>query len=240
MGFYELAGECRENVLKASTESNDEEKELWRARLRECGIRVANILIEMGDLETAGQHLATLSSLPSIVETPQAQDILHLEALVWLRVGDLESACRCLEAASPSSIEENDDLASGTLQALFSLASGDLSSGINRLEALHASHPSNAMITQNLAVCLLYTGHLAQARDLLEGLTDASVPFHSLLFNLSTIYELCTERSREKKTALAEKIAFRGSRVGEREARGEDKEDGIFGWEIGNASFKLT
>lgn len=237
MGFYELAGECRENILKASTDSNDDEKELWRARLRECGIRVANILIEMGDLESAGQHLATLSSLPSIVDTAHAREILFMETLVWLRVGDLDAAHRCLDAASPPETGANDELASGTLQALLSLASGDLSSAITRLEALHASHSSNAMITQNLAVCLLYTGHMAQARSLLEGLTDVSVPFHSLLFNLSTIYELCTERSRDKKTVLAGKIPSKGVRVGE---VGESEDKGVFGREIGNASFKLT
>lgn len=31
--------------------------------------------------------------------------------------------------------------------------------------------------------------------------------FHALTFNLSTIYELCTERSRALKIGLAEKVA---------------------------------
>ena len=34
--------------------------------------------------------------------------------------------------------------------------------------------------------------------------------FHALTFNLSTIYELCTERSRALKISLAEKVASMG------------------------------
>jgi hypothetical protein len=40
--------------------------------------------------------------------------------------------------------------------------------------------------------------------------------FHALTFNLSTIYELCTERSRALKIGLAEKVASmqgRGEKV---------------------------
>ena len=81
-------------------------------------------------------------------------------------------------------------------------------------------------ITQNLAVCLLYTGHIQDARTLLADLIDQSPPFHSLVFNLSTVFELCTEKNKERKLGLAEKLAAR------REGRG-------VGWELSTADFKL-
>ena len=46
-----------------------------------------------------------------------------------------------------------------------------------------------------------------QARAILEGLISENESFHALTFNLSTIYELCTERSRAMKVTLAEKVA---------------------------------
>lgn len=55
--------------------------------------------------------------------------------------------------------------------------------------------------------------------------------FHALTFNLSTIYELCTERSRTLKAVLAEKVAGMVD-IGENEGV-------VRGWEKVNADFKL-
>jgi len=67
-----------------------------------------------------------------------------------------------------------------------------------------------------------------QAREILETLIDEGNNFHALTFNLSTIYELCTERSRALKIGLAEKVA------GIQEESGEKN-----GWEKVNGDFKL-
>lgn len=48
---------------------------------------------------------------------------------------------------------------------------------------------------------------------------------HTLLFNLSTTYELCTERNRNLKLRLVEKVA--------------DQDETVKGWEKSNADFKL-
>lgn len=56
-------------------------------------------------------------------------------------------------------------------------------------------------------------------------MVDAGRSSHTLLFNLSTMYELCTDRSRGLKARLAEKVALKG--------------DKTTGWEKTNADFKL-
>ncbi|CBY00102.1 hypothetical protein LEMA_P076910.1 [Plenodomus lingam JN3] len=220
MGYYELARECRENIIKATTE---EDKKLWRARLRDCGIRVANVLVEMGDLEGAGRHLSTLASSQETANTTEAREILLMETLVWLRVGDIQAARRCLSQATSQS---PDELIDGTLQALVQLAESNYEAAASSFRQLHEKIPEDAMVAQNLAVCLLYTGHIQEARDLLSTLVAESPPFHSLVLNLSTVYELCTERSREKKVALAESLARRN-------------DGGGVGWEVSNSEFKL-
>jgi len=59
----------------------------------------------------------------------------------------------------------------------------------------------------------------------LEGLVEGGFSSHTLLFNLSTMYELCTERNRAMKVRLAERVA--GLKPTPR------------GWEKSNADFKL-
>jgi tetratricopeptide (TPR) repeat protein len=216
MGYYELARECRETIVKTSTSSA--EKTLWRDRLRDCGVRVANVLVEMGDLDGAGRHLATLTEDS---DTETGKQIALMETLVWLRVGDIASARRCLARASPTSA-----IVDGTLTALIQLADSDFEAATTSFRALHEEHPADAMIAQNLAVCLVYTGRIADAKDILSHLVDEHPPFHSMVFNLSTVYELCTERNRDKKVALASKLAAR-------------KEGGGVGWELSATDFKL-
>jgi tetratricopeptide (TPR) repeat protein len=220
MGYYELARECRESILRAG---EDSEKVLWRRRLRDCGIRVANTLVEMGDLDGAGRHLGTLSTGEGESDAAETRDVLVMEAMVWLRVGDLASARRCLAQASDVG---SDALLDGALAALVQLADSDYKAAASSFRALHDQFPDDAMVAQNLAVCLLYTGHIPDAKDLLSNLVDQSPPFHSLVFNLSTVFELCTERNRDKKGEIAEKLARR-------------KDGGGVGWERSTLEFKL-
>jgi len=214
MGYYELARECRENILKADAE---DDKQLWQHRLHDCGIRVANVLVEMGDLEGAGRHLSTLSGGPT------SRSVRIMETLVWLRVGDVQAARRALSSATELA---SDELVDASLEALIQLADSEYAAAASSFQTLHEKFPEDAMVAQNLAVSLLYTGRIAEAKQLLADLTDESPPFHSLVFNLSTIFELCSERNRDRKVALAGKLA-------------ERKGDGRVGWELANADFKL-
>lgn len=237
MGYYELAREAREAVAKADSE---DEKRVWRARLRECGVRVANVLVEMGELEGAGRHLETLTAAgEGVSDVDGVKEVLVMEALVWLRVGDVRAAQRCIAALSAGSKraegedenedegkgEDKKDKAEATLNALVKIADGDYQAAVQAWTELHFVYRDDAMITQNLAVCLLYMGKISEARKLLIDLTAVSPPFHALMFNLCTLYELCTEKSRERKVALAERIAA--------------KEPSEVGWEMAAVDFKL-
>ena len=97
-----------------------------------------------------------------------------------------------------------------------------------QLSTLHRLHPSSELLTQNLAVCLLYTGEIERANQLLESLVDEGQNFPALLFNLATVYELRSERARERKVKLAERVA------------GHGHEEGAMGCERNGADFKLS
>jgi hypothetical protein len=59
----------------------------------------------------------------------------------------------------------------------------------------------------------------------LEDAVDSGSSSHTLLFNLSTIYELCSEKNRNLKMRLADKVAA--------------LEPTSAGWEKLNSDFKL-
>lgn len=222
MGYYDLAREARllSARLKSRADSdpsnNDEEKKMWEARLGELGILVASALIEMGDLSGAAHHLSTLRSLPG------QPNIAVMKALLYILIGDIQAAESCVPQIS------SDPPAPSTISALISMSSGDFPLAIAQWKALLETDPKNALYAQNLAVTLIYTNQMAEARSLLEGLVDQGNSFHALTMNLSIVYELCTERSKGMKIALAEKVA-----------RLEKAEQGYEGWEKVNADFRL-
>ncbi|KAK7519636.1 uncharacterized protein IWZ02DRAFT_298823 [Phyllosticta citriasiana] len=239
MGYYELAREARLEAIRAQ---NPEAKQMWKNRLLELGIRVANALIEMGECEGAARHLTTLGPAESsktadeaepTPRTPEKSRLKTMEALTWLRVGDVDAAKRSVAASSlpspptPSTADAAPPV--DPLNALIAMAEGDYTSALTVWEALAAQNPTDHMIAQNRAVCLLYVGRITDARDALERVIDEAqdscVAFHALTFNLSTIYELCTERARDRKFELVEKVAA--------------MEPSAMGWERQAADFKL-
>ena len=92
-------------------------------------------------------------------------------------------------------------------------------------------NPSSLPSSINLGLLI----HTPQARNLLSQLVNEGNSFHALTFNLSTIYELCTERSRALKIGLAEKVAELQQ---ERDRASGDGNGGV-GWEKVNGDFKL-
>ncbi|KAI9794977.1 MAG: hypothetical protein M1835_006201 [Candelina submexicana] len=218
MGYYDLAKDARTEAFKVE----GEQRKVWEERLLDLGLRVGNALVEMGDLDSAAGHL---ESLRAGVTKEEDEKMKARLALLYLRIGDVAAARRCF-------VEEEENfevksVSSGVLEALCSMAEGKYEQAVTQWQNLREG-PLNAndkMVTQNLAVCLLYTGRMSEARTLFESLVDHGNSFYGLTFNLSTIYELCTEKSRALKLELAKKIA--------------EQPENEAGWEKQNADFKL-
>lgn len=231
-GLYELGLEARRELMRPDI--NNTEKQIWKERLTDLGIRSVNALVEMGDLDAAKR------SLDSLKGNSADNDSVRLrKVLIYLRIGDV--------GAAKAILQESKHLEEGVLQPLIRMAEGDYDDAVAGWRALLERNPnksSEPMIAQNLAVCLLYTGQLnevfpdadiglfsslfipplasskmlispfTQSRALLESLISANHSFQSLTFNLSTIYELCSDKSRNLKTRLAEEVA-KQSHLGE-------------------------
>ncbi|PQE11319.1 tetratricopeptide-like helical protein [Rutstroemia sp. NJR-2017a BVV2] len=235
IGYYDLARDARDTLTKlkkrksmGDEEDVDAEIALWESRLADLGIRVASALVEMEDLVGAGLHLKSLE-----VGGAGEEDLRAKKALLWLCLGDVESARQCLKRNGEAGSSEMDK----TIQALSLVAEGNYEEAVGVWEELIANEESTAgkgekaMWRQNLGVSLLYLGRGEEAKHILEGLISENNSFHALTFNLSTIYELCTERSRGLKSALAEKVAGM--------VDGAANEGVVRAWEKVNGDFKL-
>ena len=149
MGYYELAREARVEAAKSA----GEERQLWKGRLKDLGIRVGNALVEMGDLEGAARHLGSLRLEGTAADGDEM--LRERMALLYLRIGDVAAAKSLMGDGGPERTME-------ALQPLVSLAEGRYEDAVDGWKALREapSTRSPEMVTQNLAVCLLYTGRL--------------------------------------------------------------------------------
>ncbi|KAI0125455.1 hypothetical protein BJ170DRAFT_724898 [Xylariales sp. AK1849] len=216
MSYYDLAREARFQVAKAGKAHEYSAKEMWKCRLAELGIKVAGALVEMDDLAGAADHLASLNDRGGDARIAMAR------ALLWLHLGDVDTARWCVGG-------KTNPVGETIVLALADMADGNYENALEKWTILQKKMDDTAaedeMIGVNMAVCLLYLGKMEEGRVVLEGLVDTGQTSHTLLFNLSTMYELCTDRSKHLKVSLAERVA--------------DMEATSQGWEKTNADFKL-
>ena len=248
VGYYELAREAREVIgmirrskqkghaskgdegeeEKSSEEEEEEEEEeeaIWHRRLKELGVMVGNALIEMGDLAAAKRHLETLA-LPEDKAAAEKDEMLSAQlALLSLQMGDIQSAERHL-ASFQTKTSESSQSPSALLNPLVSISQSTPDSSTSQLRtilsSLASSSPYIPLVTNNLAISLLYDARIEDAIPLLEDLMEQhSEVVKGVGFNLATMYELTGERAAGKKlefaNAIDKRLEMRGEAgIGER------------------------
>lgn len=145
-GLYELGLEARREITRPGQAF---ERGIWKERLADLGIRSVNALIEMGDLDAARRSLDSLTAPPDETKANEMRKLL-----LMLRIGDLDAAKRLLGSA------ERED---AILKPLLSMAESRYADAVAEWRALSGTgaHPNEeALILQNLAVSLIYTGQL--------------------------------------------------------------------------------
>ncbi|CAI7619436.1 unnamed protein product [Penicillium glandicola] len=194
-GLYEIGQEVRREIMRS--EATEAEREVWKQRLADLGVRSVNALIEMGDFDTARRSLDNLR-----VSGPESSITKSRKALLLLRIGDLDAASQVFGDA-------NDTKEAALLKPLISMSDGRFADAVAEWRILgeDRTRTDGALVAQNLAVCLLYAGQLDESRQLLEAQVSSNHSFSSLIFNLSTVYELCTDRATHMKGQLADKIS---------------------------------
>ena len=236
VGYYELAREAREviGMIRRSKQkghaskgdegeeeksSEEEEEAIWHRRLKELGIMVGNALIEMGDLAAAKRHLETLAP-PEDKAAAEKDEMLSAQlALLSLQMGDIQSAERHL-ASFQTKTSESPQSPSALLNPLISISQSSPDSSTSQLRtilsSLASSSPYIPLVTNNLAISLLYDARIEDAIPLLEDLMEQhSEVVKGVGFNLATMYELTGERAAGKKLEFANAIDKRLEMRGE-------------------------
>lgn len=147
-GYYDLARDARGGFRKAS----GEEHHMWKERLEDLGLRVGNALVEMGDLSGAIRYFKSLR----VSENHEV--LIGRLAMLYIQLGDLTAAKRCIEAAEGAN---SGRIPSAALQPLLSMAEGRYEDAISEWKGT-LTHSESIMATHNLAVCLLYAGRMEE------------------------------------------------------------------------------
>jgi hypothetical protein len=158
----------------------------------------------MGDLAAASRHL---EGLRASVDDHELKVVL---CLLYVRIGNLAAAKKVLPAVGGEDIRE------GVLCALILMGEAkwaEAAAAWKEISDTKRIEEGGDMASNNLAVCLLYMGDLKEARRVLESLIDGGTSFTGLTFNLSTIYELCSDNSKVLKAGLAERVAAQGKEM---------------------------
>lgn len=197
--LYELGQEIREQIAFWSTSADFVEiRSLWINRLAEVGLLVANALVGMGDMDSARQVLRSLASTTTESDLSWA----YRSALLYLGLGDLSAA---------RSIIQNRNHQMEELRPFLIVGEGRLTEARDiweeQLQLNAKQSRSDIMVEQNLAVTYLYCGQMSNAREILERLVERGFSFQSILLNLCTTYELCSDKSRDLKLSLARLVA---------------------------------
>lgn len=151
-GLYELGMEARREILRPDIPQA--ERDMWKERLADLGIRNVNMLIEMGDFDTARRSLSSL-------KTAGAGPVRKIrKVLLFLKIGDLGAARRVFDDAS---CHDDEEPSTAILKPLLSMADGRFADSVTEWRSLlktESRSAEEAVFAQNLAVCLLYTDQL--------------------------------------------------------------------------------
>nr|XP_046269919.1 trafficking protein particle complex subunit 12 isoform X2 [Scatophagus argus]XP_046269920.1 trafficking protein particle complex subunit 12 isoform X2 [Scatophagus argus]XP_046269922.1 trafficking protein particle complex subunit 12 isoform X2 [Scatophagus argus]XP_046269923.1 trafficking protein particle complex subunit 12 isoform X2 [Scatophagus argus] len=200
------------SMITLTQENRQASLKLWRSRLSRVMYSMANCLLLMKD------YVLAVETYHSIIQYEPQQRVQLLSGIgrIFLQIGDIKTAERYFQDVQKA-CQMKGSQPSHTTCVLMNRAFVYLSQ--NNYAEAHASFvevlkidPKNPVANNNAAVCLLYLGRLKESLGQLEGLVqqDPALYLHeSVLFNLTTMYELESSRSNQKKQALLEAVACR-------------------------------
>ncbi|NP_001089708.1 trafficking protein particle complex subunit 12 L homeolog [Xenopus laevis] len=202
------------SMITISQSNRQASVQQWRSRLGRVMYSMANCLLMMKD------YVLAVDAYQTVVKYYPEQEPQLLSGIgrIFLQIGDIKTAEKYFQDAE--SVIQNSAASDSPQNKMIVLMNrAFLHLGQNNFAEAHRFFsevlkidPANAVANNNAAVCLLYLGKLKDSLGHLEGLVQQD-PQHylheSVLFNLTTMYELESSRSMQKKQALLEAVAVR-------------------------------
>ncbi|KAG7328528.1 hypothetical protein KOW79_008472 [Hemibagrus wyckioides] len=200
------------SMMTLTQENRQASIQLWRSRLCRVMYSMANCLLMMKD------YVLAVETYLSIIQYEPQQRVQLLSGIgrIFLQIGDIKTAEKYFQEVEKAGPEKGKgpthDTAILMNRAFVYLSQNNYADAHTCFSGVLKIDPNNPVANNNAAVCLLYLGRLKESLGQLESLVqqDPALYLHeSVLFNLTTMYELESSRSTQKKQALLEAVAAR-------------------------------
>ncbi|KAM7174065.1 trafficking protein particle complex subunit 12 [Macrochelys suwanniensis] len=199
------------SMTNITQENRQASVELWRSRLGRVMYSMANCLLMMKD------YVLAVDAYHTVIKYYPEQEPQLLSGIgrIFLQIGDIKTAEKYFQDVEKMS-QKWDGLQHQIMvlmnRAFLHLGQNNFAEAHSAFTEILRIDPANAVANNNAAVCLLYLGKLKDSLRQLEGMVQQD-PKHylheSVLFNLTTMYELESSRSMQKKQALLEAVAVK-------------------------------
>ncbi|XP_062863120.1 trafficking protein particle complex subunit 12 [Trichomycterus rosablanca] len=200
------------SMMTLTQENRQASIQLWRSRLCRVMYSMANCLLMMKD------YVLAVMTYQSIIQFEPHQKVQLLSGIgrIFLQIGDIKTAEKYFQEVEKACQDKEKESAQDTAvlmnRAFVYLSQNNYAEAHTCFSSILKTDPKNPVANNNAAVCLLYLGRLKESLGQLESLVqqDPALYLHeSVLFNLTTMYELESSRSTQKKQALLEAVAWR-------------------------------
>ncbi|XP_053687753.1 trafficking protein particle complex subunit 12 [Sabethes cyaneus] len=177
----------------------------WQLREKRVLHSIVNCSLMVKDFSLADQLIRQLLEAPT-ASADEKRALLSAWGRMRLQCGDIYGAEKKFSEAKRFREDQNSqDVRELIDRGLLAVAQNDFQSAHGLFLKASVLDDTNTMLYNNMGVCLLYSGKLKEAIKMFESAVQRNPKLalnESLLINLSTLYELESNNSKEKKIAL--------------------------------------
>lgn len=194
-------------VAKFNGEEKIDAIHLWKARKSRTMISIVNCALSIKNYILATEVLEQLFD-SNEWKKGQSETIISAIGRIYLCLGDVSAA----EKKFPPKVEnpKAENIKDLVDRGLISVSQNAFQEALSFFEKAAELDPSNIMLLNNIAVCLLYTGKLEAAVEVMDKMVTVQNPVRSLqeavLLNMCTLYELHTTHSKQSKLHLLRQL----------------------------------
>lgn len=201
---------CAEDgsMIELSESRKNASLEIWRKREQRVLFSILNCVLSQKD------YILAVSIVNILLEKckESAPQLLSALGRIYLQLGDVKYAQDCFNKAATISCEKSQQylVEECINKALLAIAHNNSEEAYKHYHQAYTLSPDNAMLANNMAVCLLYMGRLKESLSLLEKTIQknpSSCLHDGILFNTCTLYELESSRCAQKKLAMLELVS---------------------------------
>ncbi|XP_011499813.1 PREDICTED: trafficking protein particle complex subunit 12 [Ceratosolen solmsi marchali] len=194
-------------IAKFNKEEKDNSIRLWKTRKCRTLVSIVNCAFSIKNYVLTREVLEQLLN-SSEWKKSQIEILNSAIGRLYLSLGDVTAAEKQFTMLDRDN--KKNDIKELVNKGLMAVAQNTFQEALNYFKAALEFDPSNVMLLNNIAVCLLYIGKLEAAIELMENMVTVQNPAKSLqevvLSNICILYELHTAHIKQSKLNLLKQL----------------------------------